>query len=272
MCPRLHHCILISSGQCALACNLVSSHSLIFMFMFRVMLCSFIFCVLVGILTSSYPHILRFIYSGWFLVSSHAHNLIFLVSCTPDACQYPRILTFSYPQFHVLRVLVGILASSHSIIIRFMYSGCLLICSHFHILISLVSCAPGACRYLLILKSSYPQVHVLRVLAGILASSHPHILSSIYSGCLLVSSHPDILVSLVSCTPGACWYPRIFTSSYPQVHVLHVLVDNLASSHPHIANVSSCLENWNQIKTMVLTKKIPAFIEANNGSNKFLRK
>ena len=208
-------------------------------------------CALVCITASSYPQV-----SVCLLVTSCPHILLPLCSCSvlcyAHLYWYPDILISSYPQVHLLRVVVGILTSSQP-----------------H---SLVSCTPDACQYPCILTSSYPQFHVLRVLVGILASSHSHIFRFMYYGCLLVSSHPHILMSLVSCTPGACWYPRIFTSSYPQVHVLHVLVDNLASSHPHIANVSSCLENWNQIKTMVLTKKIPAFIEANNGSNKFLTK
>ena len=140
-------------------------------------------------------------------------------------------------------MLVGILASSHPHIHRFMYCGCLLISSHLHIIISLhyhirisislVSCTPGT----RILTLSYSPLHIL---------------SFMYSGCLLVSSHPHILISLGSCTsdtywylhiliplgsctPGARWYPRILTFSYPQC--------------------SSWLENWNRMKIIVLTKK-----------------
>ena len=162
MCPHLHPCIIISSGLCMLTCNLVSSHSLIL---------SFMYSVLVGILALSHPHILRFMYSGCLLVSSHYHILISLGSCTLGACWYPRILTSSYSQVHCLRVLVGIPGSLHSHILKFMHSGCLLV------------------------------------------SRHLHILRFMYSGCLLVSSLPHTLISLHSCTLGACWYPDILISS-----------------------------------------------------------
>ena len=153
-------------------------------------------------------------------ISSHPHILRFL--CT---CLYPCILASLYPY-----VRVYLLVSSHPYI--FIHPGssaltcipassypqvcvCLLVISYPHILLSLGSCTLCACWYLRILASSYPQVHVLRVLDGILAFSHPtssypqvhvlrmligilasshhHILRFIYSGCLLVSSHPQIL-------------------------------------------------------------------------------
>ena len=58
--------------------------------------------------------------------------------------------------------------------------------------------------------------------------------------CILAPSHPRILRFMC-----ACWYPCIFTSSYPQVHMCllvsshsHILrfmcVCLLISSHPHI--------------------------------------
>ena len=152
-------------------------------------------------------------------------------------CLYPRILTFSYSQVHVpsLKSLhphirrfacayACYLVSSHPLILRLMYFVCLLVSSHPHILISLGSCTLGACWYSRILTSSCPYVHVLRVLVGILAFSHPHILRLMYSGCLLLSSHPHILISLRSCALGACWYPRILTSSYPQVPVFVLIL------------------------------------------------
>ena len=159
MCPHLHPCIIISSGLCMLTCNLVSSHSLI----------------------------LSFMYSVYLLVSSHYHILISLGSCTLGACWYPRIITSSYPQVHVLWVLVGIPASSHPHILRFIVSGCFLVSLDPYILISLTSCTPGACwypgiftslgsctpgacQYPRFLTPSYPYIHVLWVLVGILTS------------------------------------------------------------------------------------------------------
>ena len=65
--PCLHPCMLIFSGSVVLTCNLVS-HILI-------SLRSCTLCA-VGILTSSHSLILRFMYSGWFLVYSHSHTLI----------------------------------------------------------------------------------------------------------------------------------------------------------------------------------------------------
>ena len=147
------------------------------------------------------------------LASSHHYILMFV--CTG---LYPRILTSSYLQVHVPS---GLCVQ-------------LLVTSYLHILLSLGSCTPGACWYPRILTSSYPQIDVLRVLVGILVSSHPHILRFIYSGFLLVSSHPHIFISLGSYTPGTCCYPRILTSSYLYVHVLRVLIGNLASSYPQV--------------------------------------
>ena len=128
--------------------------------------------------------------------------------------------------------LASILASLHPHVR--VYS---LVSSHPYILIS-----SGSCARTCIPASSYTQIrmcllltsYVLFVLAGTLAFSHPHILTFMYSGCLLVSSHHDILISLRSCTPVACWYPRILTSSYLYVHELWVLVGFLSSSHPRI--------------------------------------
>ena len=147
-------------------------------------------CSIACILASSYPQ-----FHVHVLVSLHSYILIFLGSYTLGTCWYPRILTSSYPQVyvclfvtlypssylqvHVLCVLVGILASSHPHILKFMYPGCLLVSLHRHILIS-----------------SYPQVHVPLVLIGILASSHPHSLRFMQSGFLLVPSHPHIPIPL----------------------------------------------------------------------------
>ena len=75
----------------------------------------------------------------------------------------------------------------------------------------------------------------------LLASSHPHILISWGScmlACILASSRPHILRFLCICLLSlchiprfvcVCLYPRILTSSYPQVHT-YLLV----SLHPHI--------------------------------------
>ena len=101
--------------------------------------------LLVDILASSHPHILRFMYYRCLLISSHNHILISLGSCTLVACWYPRILTSLYLQVHVLWVLVNIFASSRRHILRFMYSGCLLVSSHPHIFMSLGSFTPSAC-------------------------------------------------------------------------------------------------------------------------------
>ena len=149
-------------------------------------------------------------------------------------CLCPHILTSWYPQVHLLSlapcilvpsgscVLACNLASSHHLILRLMYLVCLLVSSHPHILISLGLCTMSACWYSHVRTSSYPYVHVLQVLVGTLTSSHPHILMFVYSVCLLVSSQPHILIFLGSYTPGACWYPCIFISSYLYVHVLWV--------------------------------------------------
>ena len=130
-------------------------------------------------------------------------------------CLYPRIL-ISLGSC----VCVCILASLYPHILRSMYSRYLLVSSHSRVLISLG----------------------LYVLACNLLSSHPLILRFMYSvysvySVYLVSSNSYILISLISCTLGACWYPRtlrliysrslgscileaywyprIFTSSYP---------------------------------------------------------
>ena len=120
-------------------------------------------------------------------------------------CLYPCILISIGSCVHAC-----ILASLHPHILRF-------ICSFSHpcILISL-----GLC-----------------VLACNLVSLHHLILRFTYSVCLLVSSYPYTLISLGSCILGACWYPRILTSSYPQVHVLWVVVGILASSNAHTLNM-----------------------------------
>ena len=78
-------------------------------------------------------------------------------------------------------------------------------------------------------------------------SSHPHIimfLGSCALACFLALSHSHILIFM--CTS---LYPRILTSSYPQVHV-----PLLASLHPHILRfVCACLYHW------ILTFSYPQF-------------
>ena len=123
----LHPHILISLGSCALACScvlaciLASLHPYILMFV-----CT---CLYPHILTSSYPQV-----HVPSLTTLHPHILRFLC-----ACFYPRILASSYPQVDVLWVLVGIPASSQPDIFTFVCSGCLLVSSHTHILMSLGS-------------------------------------------------------------------------------------------------------------------------------------
>ena len=136
-------------------------------------------------------------------------------------------LTSSYPYVHVLRVLVDIPASSHLDILRFMYSSCLFLSLHPHILISLGSCALRLHPFILIflgwrvLACNLVSSHHLSLGSSVLSAcwypciSHPHILMFMYFGCLLISPHPHILISLGSCTPAACFYPCILTSSYP---------------------------------------------------------
>ena len=91
-----------------------------------------------------------------------------------------------------------ILASLYPYIFRFICP-----CLHPCILIS-----SGSCVLACIFASSHPQVNY--VLACILASSYTHILR-------------------IMC---ACWCPRILTSSYPQVNVFSIRMNNriLASS------------------------------------------
>ena len=87
--------------------------------------------MLVGILSSSHPHILRLMSSRCLLVSSHPHFLISLRLCTPGACWYSCTLTSlgsctpSACKFP---------CTSHPHSLTFMYCGCLLVSSHPHIL------------------------------------------------------------------------------------------------------------------------------------------
>ena len=120
MCPHLHPCTLASSDSRVFACNLLSS----------------------------YPLILRIMYSVRLLVSSHPHILISLCSCTPGAFWYPCILTFSYPQ---VRVCLHVTLYPH--ILLSLGSCTLCACWYPHILISLCSCTPGAGWYPRILIS-----------------------------------------------------------------------------------------------------------------------
>ena len=196
-------------------------------------------------------------------ISLHRLICISLCSCLL-ACLYPRILTSSYSQIHVPFACIP--SSSYSQV-----GVCLLVTAYPHIIY------PQAHLFCVHVGTLVSHIlislcHVLRVRVDIPASSHLHILRFMYSSCLFLSLHPLILISLGSCAPGTCWYPRIFISSCPQVHVLwvlvdilacsysqvyvlQVLVDILAPSHPHTSSINSCLETWNQIKTMVLMKK-----------------
>ena len=88
----------------------------------------------------------------------------------------------------------------------------------------------------------------LCVLACVFVSLHPCILRFMHPclhPCMLISSGSDALTcNLVSSHPYivkvmyfvCCWYPHILTSSYPQVHVLWVILGILAFSHPHFQN------------------------------------
>ena len=137
------------------------------------------------------------------LVSSYPQILISLCSCV-FACilvsLHSHILRVMCPNLHPcifmssgLYVLPYSIVSSHPLILRLMYSVCLLVSSHPYILIS-----SGSCALTCIHASLCPQVCM----------------------CFLTASYPHILLSLGSCTPGACWYPRILTSSYPYISYL----------------------------------------------------
>ena len=108
----------------------------------------------------------------------------------------------------------------------------------------------SVCVYLLV--SLYPYVLIFSgscTLVYIPACSYPQVRM-----CLLVTSYPDILISLRSCTLCAV---GILTSSYP--HILRFMYSGwvwvYSHSHTLIFSVRNCLGNWNQIKTMVVTKK-----------------
>ena len=132
-------------------------------------------------------------------------------------------------------VLACILATLHPHILRFM-------CPHLHPCILISS---GSCVLSYNLVSSHPFIIRLMycVLVGILASSHPYILGSCNPGA---SWYTRILIFLRSCILGACWYPCIFISS------------------------GSSVRNQNQIKQWFQQKT--AFMETNNGCNKFFTK
>ena len=86
--PHLYPCILISSGSCVVASNLLSLHSLI----------------------------LRLVCSVCLLVSSDPHILVSLDWCTLSGCWHSPILTSSFPYVNILQVLVWyscILTSSY---------------------------------------------------------------------------------------------------------------------------------------------------------------
>ena len=156
----------------------------------------------------------------------------------------------------------------------------LFISSHPHILILLGSCAL-AC----ILASSHPYILMFvctclypRIFTSSCAQVHVPSLASLHlissGSCVLACNlYPHILLPLGLCALCACWYPRILTSSYLQVHVIQVLVGILASSHPHILRFqgSHLFRKLESDKTTVLTKN-PAFMETDNGFNNFLTK
>ena len=172
-------------------------------------------------------------------ISLHPHILMSLGSCAL-AC----ILASLYPYVRVYLLASlrpCILASLHPYVCVYM-----LVSSHSYILISL-----GSCALTYIPASSYPQVPM----------------------CLLLSSCPRILISLGWCTLGAGWYSRILTSRYFYVRVLWVLVGILTHSHPHILRFqgSYLFGKLKSDKTNVSNIKT-AFMETNNGSNKFLTK
>ena len=127
-----HPLIFISALMFVCTCLLLSSHPYIIK--------SSGSYALACIPASSYPQV-----GVCSLVTSYPHILLSLSSSILCACWYPCILTLRYRSCHVLRVLVDILASSHPHILMFMYSGCLSISSHLHILISSGSCTLGAC-------------------------------------------------------------------------------------------------------------------------------
>ena len=154
LCTCLYHCILVSLYPYVRVYLLVSSYPYI-----RTTSGSYAFTctpassyppIGVCLLVTSHLHTLRFMYSGC-LQSSQPHIVISLGSCTPIACWYPHILISLGP----------------------CTPGA---CGYPSILISLGSCTPDTRWFSRILTSSYPYVHVLWVLVGILASTHPHML------------------------------------------------------------------------------------------------
>ena len=137
------------------------------------------------------------------------------------------------------------------------------------------------CLYTCILASSYPHVRVHWLLS--LHTRSLKFLCLCAPACILLSLHPRLL--RLMCT---CFHPCILISSGLRVLVCNLVSPHLltlrlmysvcllASSHLHIlitssSSVCTCLGNWNQLKAMVLKIKM-AFMETNNGSNKFLTK
>ena len=170
-------------------------------------------CAIVCILSFFYPQV-RVRAS---ILSSLHYHYIFRFICP---CLHPCILIFLglcvlacnlvsshplYSQVHVLCVLVGILASLHPHILRFMYSRYLLVSSHPLILISL-----GLC-----------------VLACNLVYSYPLILRFMYSACLLLSLHPYILHFLL------IKFSRISYSIFIGVFFFQVLIRYLKANILH---------------------------------------
>ena len=146
-----------------------------------------------------------------------------------------------------------------------MYSGCLLVSSHPHILISLRSCILGACWYLRILTSSYPYVHVLWVLASILASSHPQVPVS-YLFRKLESDKIMVLTKKPALYGNKSWLLQIFNKMVhlwwkliPSCEVITTAAGNLtvilSSSYFHITR-EPYLASIRQVKMTTSADKV----------------
>ena len=126
-------------------------------------------------LTCLYPHIFASLYPNvcvYLLVSSHRSTLI-----SSDLCAVICILASSYSSCVFGSCIFACnLMSSHRLILSLKYFVCLLVSSYPHILIFLRSCTLVDSWYPRILTSSYPYLHLLQVILGILIFSHLHIL------------------------------------------------------------------------------------------------
>ena len=146
-----HSYIFISSGSCALACILASSHQHILVFV-----CT---CLYSRIVTSSYPQI-----HVPLLASMHPDIIRFMC-----ACLYPSRLTSPYCQVRKFQLVSSHPSSSYSqvhnlvcILVSLHLNIIMLICACLHtcFLISSINRLTFACWYHRTVASSYPQIYV----------------------------------------------------------------------------------------------------------------